>query len=305
MHVLITGGAGYLGTELVELCASDPQISTITVYDNLSHGRHGLFTGAKLTGAEIHFVRRELLDTRSLRAAVKNVDVVVHLAAKVSTPFASGDPHAFEQVNHWGTAELSYALEESTVKKVIYASSASVYGTADTAKSVTETPSPNTTYGISKLNGEAMLWRLRNRMHVSIVRCANIYGYSPSIRFDAVINRFVRQAYFEGRISIEGRGDQVRPFIHIRHAAEVFRRLITDFDQSARLNLVDQNRRIMEVADHLKGLRPELEMMFVEQDLPRSSLHITPSPEILDLYQHPVSFDEQLQEFVSMFRFSI
>lgn len=116
MHVLITGGAGYLGTELVELCASDPQISTITVYDNLSHGRHGLFTGAKLTGAEIHFVRRELLDTRSLRAAVKNVDVVVHLAAKVSTPFASGDPHAFEQVNHWGTAELSYALEESTVK---------------------------------------------------------------------------------------------------------------------------------------------------------------------------------------------
>lgn len=304
MNVLITGGAGYLGTELVELCAADPRIKQVLIYDNLSHGRHGLFTGCKMDGAKLRFVRRELLDTRSLREAVKDIDVVVHLAAKVSTPFASGDPHAFEQVNHWGTAELSYALESSDVQKVIYASSASVYGVSDVEKSTSDTPSPNTTYGISKLNGESMIWRLRNQMTTLVVRCANIYGYSPSIRFDAVINRFVRQAFFEGRISIEGRGDQVRPFIHIRHAAEIFKRLVTDFDQSAILNLVDQNRRIIDVANHLKDLRPDLEMMFVEQDLPRNSLHITKSPELFGLYEHTPSFEEEIQEFVSKFRFS-
>ena len=305
MNVLITGGAGYLGTELVEVCAADPRINHILIYDNLSHGRHGLFTGRKIDGAKIRFVRRELLDTRSLREAIKDIDVVIHLAAKVSTPFASGDPHAFEQVNHWGTAELSYALEYSNVQKVIYASSASVYGVSEVEKSIDDTPSPNTTYGISKLNGESMIWRLRNQMTTVVVRCANIYGYSPSIRFDAVINRFVRQAFFEGRISIEGRGDQVRPFIHIRHAAEIFKRLATDFDQSAILNLVDQNRRIIDVADHLKSLRPNLEMMFVEQDLPRNALHITKSPELIDLYDHKMSFEEEIQEFVSKFRFSM
>lgn len=293
-----------MGTELVELCAADPRIQQVLIYDNLSHGRHGLFTGRKMDGTNLRFVRRELLDTRSLRAAVKDIDVVVHLAAKVSTPFASGDPHAFEQVNHWGTAELSYALEDSNVKKVIYASSASVYGVSDVEKSTSDTPSPNTTYGISKLNGESMIWRLRNQMTTIVVRCANIYGYSPSIRFDAVINRFVRQAFFEGRISIEGRGDQVRPFIHIRHAAEIFKRLVTDFDQSAILNLVDQNRRIIDVAEHLKDLRPDLEMMFVEQDLPRNSLQITQSPELMGLYEHPMSFEDEIQDFVSMFRFS-
>ena len=103
--------------------------------------RHGLFTGCKMDGAKLRSVRRELLDTRSLREAVKDIDVVVHLAAKVSTPFASGDPHAFEQVNHWGTAELSYALESSDVQKVIYASSASVYGVSDVEKSTSDTVS--------------------------------------------------------------------------------------------------------------------------------------------------------------------
>ena len=269
---------------------SDPDQAGL-IYDNWSRC-HGLL---RQDGwCQLRFVRRELLDTRSLREAVKDIDVVVHLAAKVSTPFASGDPHAFEQVNHWGTAELSYALESSDVQKVIYASSASVYGVSDVEKSTSDTPSPNTTYGISKLNGESMIWRLRNQMTTLVVRCANIYGYSPSIRFDAVINRFVRQAFFEGRISIEGRGDQVRPFIHIRHAAQIFKRLVTDFEQSAILNLVDQNRRIIDVANHLKDLRPDLEMMFVGGFTSKLSSYYKKS-ELFALYEH-TPFEEEIQE---------
>ncbi len=305
MHVLITGGAGYIGTELVSMLATQDSISKITVYDNLSHGRHGLFTGKPIVGAEIKFVRKELLDSRSLQQALNGVDVVVHLAAKVSTPFAGGDPHGFEQVNHWGTAELSYALEESSVKKVIYASSASVYGTSDTPKTVQDKPSPNTSYGISKLNGEAMLLRLRDRMKVIVVRCANVYGYSPSLRFDAVINRFVRQAFFEGRISIEGTGDQRRPFVHIHHAAIVFQKLVTEFESSGVYNLVGQNQSIMDIANHLKDVRPNLETIFIEQDLPRVSLQVEPSPELAELYPESPSFAEQINDFVSMFRFSV
>ena len=305
MHVLITGGAGYLGTEMVTLLAEHQSISKITIYDNLSHGRHGLFTGTPIVGAEMVFHRKELLDSRSLQMALKGVDVVVHLAAKVSTPFAAGDPHAFQQVNHWGTAELSYALEDSSVKKVIYASSASVYGVSDSPKTVQDKPSPNTSYAISKLHGESMLLRLKEQMQVVVVRCANIYGYSPSLRFDAVINRFVRQAFFEGRISVEGDGKQLRPFVHIHHAATVFQRLVTDFSDSGVYNLVDQNRSIMDIANHLKDLKSDLEMMFIEQDMPRVSLQVESSAELTHLYPNPQSFEKQIIEFASVFRFSV
>ena len=305
MHVLITGGAGYLGTELVSLLAGHSSISKVTIYDNLSHGRHGLFTGAPITGAEMVFCRKELLDSRSLKMALQDVDVVVHLAAKVSTPFAGGDPHGFQQVNHWGTAELSYALEESSVKKVIYASSASVYGVSDTPKTIQDKPGPNTSYAISKLHGESMLLRLKEQMQVVVVRCANIYGYSPSLRFDAVINRFVRQAFFEGRISVEGDGKQLRPFIHIHHAATVFQKLVTEFSDSGIYNLVDQNRSIMDIANHLKDLRPDLEMMYIEQDMPRVSLQVESSPEMIALHPNPPSFEDQITEFASVFRFSV
>lgn len=305
MHVLITGGAGYLGTAMVPLLSAHSSVSKITIYDNLSHGRHGLFTGEPIVGAEMAFHRKELLDSRSLKMALKDVDVVVHLAAKVSTPFAGGDPHAFQQVNHWGTAELSYALEESSVTKVVYASSASVYGVSDSPKTVRDKPSPNTSYAISKLHGESMLLRLKEQMQVVVVRCANIYGYSPSLRFDAVINRFVRQAFFEGRISVEGDGKQLRPFVHIHHAATVFQRLVTDFKDSGVYNLVDQNRSIMDIANHLKDLRPDLEMMFIEQDMPRVSLQVDPSLEIQALYPSPPSFAEQIAAFASVFRFSV
>ena len=61
-----------------------------------------------------------MLDRRALTSHTKGIDVVVHLAAKVSTPFAHGDPHSFEQVNHWGTAELSYIVEEGDIEQVVY-----------------------------------------------------------------------------------------------------------------------------------------------------------------------------------------
>ena len=305
MHVLITGGAGYIGTSLVALLAQEESVSKITIYDNLSHGRHGLFTGSPINGAEMSFRRKELLDSRSLRTSLKGVDVVVHLAAKVSTPFASGDPHGFQQVNHWGTAELSYALEDSTVQKVIYASSASIYGHSTSLKTVLDRPNPNTAYGISKLNGESMLWRLRHRMQVVILRCANVYGYSPSLRFDAVINRFVRQAFFEGRISIEGSGQQMRPFIHIDHVAEVFQKVVTKFSESGIYNLVDQNRQIMDISNHLKDIKPDLEMMFIEQDVPMNSLQVESNAEMSALYSNPTTFDSQISEFRNAFRFAV
>lgn len=133
MNVLITGGAGYVGTELVIALAHFEEISKIIVYDNLSKGHHNLLLGSRFNHSDkIVLVTGEILDTRQLKKLFHEVDVVVHLAAVVTTPFANTDPHFYEQVNHWCTAEVVYAAEESNVEKFIYLSSTSVYGTEAT-----------------------------------------------------------------------------------------------------------------------------------------------------------------------------
>ena len=250
----------------------------------------------------MEFVRGDILDTRTLRKALEGIDVVFHLAARVSTPFAHGDPHMFEQVNHWGTAELSYLLEDSSVSRVVYVSSASVYGLSDDVKDTASLPKPNTWYGTSKLRGEQMLLRLREKMMVSVFRCANVYGYSPSIRFDAVINRFVRQSHFEGLISIEGVGEQYRPFAHIDRVADVLVHSLS-MEQSGIYNLVDENLRILDIAQVLQSKYPRLQMMFIEQDMKRQSLRVVPSPELRVVTSR--SLADNIDHFIRHFGFSV
>jgi len=131
------------------------------------------------------------LDTRTLRKYVSQVDAVFHLAAKVTTPYADQDPHLFEQTNHWGTAELVYALEDSNVDKLIFASSVSVYGAGDKDFDIHDDLNPRTFYAISKMRAEKQIERIKNKVKVYNYRLGNVYGYSSSVRFDAVINRFI------------------------------------------------------------------------------------------------------------------
>ena len=89
MKVMITGGAGYIGNELVYRLSSQRGIDSILVYDNLCKGNYNLFTGLrKVPGKNVHFVQADILDSRSLRKHMEGMDVVYHLAAKVETPYA-------------------------------------------------------------------------------------------------------------------------------------------------------------------------------------------------------------------------
>ena len=301
MKICVTGGAGYLGTALVQQLSLRPDVEEIVVYDNLSHGRRGFFLGAQYGNVRIRFVRGDILDSRLLQSVISDVDVVFHLAAKVSTPYAVGDPHSFEQSNHWGCAELSYAIEESNVQHVVYMSSAAVYGFSDEEVDVDSPARPQTWYGTSKWRGEKMFLRLSKGRTVHVLRCANVYGYAPSMRFDAVINRFAWQAHFEGRLSIEGDGSQMRSFIHIDSASERSSALIGSNVQSGVYNLIGFNMPIIGVAEALQNIYPALERIFVELDMPRAGISVKGS-EVLGVKKHDLQSD--LQAFIERFAFS-
>ncbi|MDB5261433.1 MAG: ADP-glyceromanno-heptose 6-epimerase [Adhaeribacter sp.] len=305
MRILITGGAGYIGTELTHQLLQNPEVTEIIIYDNLSRRNFNLFLGHnKLPDQRIRFVLGDILDSYKLRKIIAEVDVVYHLAAKVLTTFSNDDPHLFEQVNHWGSAELSYALENSKVQKLIYLSSSSVYGASEEQIEEDTPPQPRTYYGISKHNGEKMLNRLADRIQTYIIRCGNVYGYSRSLRFDSVINKFMFDAHFTNRITIQGSGLQQRAFVHIDKVSRDLADLININLVPGTFNLVERNLSVMEVADTLKDIYPQLEMLFILQDRKSRSLFINPKGRLSDHSGYtPITLLDELQNFKRQFTF--
>ncbi|MEM7107121.1 MAG: SDR family oxidoreductase [Bacteroidota bacterium] len=278
MKILLTGGAGYIGTELAKLLVDREDVHEVVIYDNLSRTNFNFFIGHTFQNAKkLRFEKGELLDSRQLNKALTGVDVVYHLAAKVTTPFANTDPHIYEQVNHWGTAELVYAVENSNAKKFIFTSSTSVYGSSKEAVNEAVKPNPKTFYGISKLRAEDHVNRLADLMDTFVFRCGNVYGYSRSMRFDAVINKFVFEAHFNKRITINGDGKQHRSFIHIDHAATALEAVLDSDIAPGVYNLSDRDLEILDIVDALKQIIPDLEFLFVNQHLKLRQLKVKPN----------------------------
>lgn len=267
MKILITGGAGYVGASLLQQLCHIEESLEIIIYDNLIRGNYQFFLGQQLQGNhKITFIEGDILDSRKLKKVVNEVDVVYHLAAKVTTPFADQTPHLFEQINHWGTAELVYAVEESNVSQLIFLSSASVYGASEEEVTTKSEPQPRTFYGIAKRNGEKHVERLLgSKVDTSILRCGNVFGYNESMRFDAVINKFLFDAHFKKRITIFGDGLQKRSFIHVELLAKVMKRLLLE-KHAGIFNISSHTWCIEEIGFKLKEYNPNLELLYVNQN---------------------------------------
>lgn len=304
MNILLTGGAGYIGFALAKELVKLQAVNKVVIYDNLSRHNENILFG-KIAGAEkLHLYKAELLDSRTLRKSLKDIDVVFHLAAKVITPFANQDPHFFEQINHWGTAELVYAVEESTVKKFVYVSSASVYGRGEQEATEQTEPNPQTYYGISKLRGEEHVRRLFHKTETQIIRCGNVYGYSDAMRFDAVINNFMLQANFKNRISIHGTGAQTRAFIHINEIASVLSQLATMNIPSGTYNCITKNLAVNDIAEVLLQLYPGCERIFVNQHLQLGGNRVSNRSKLSEYFSvQNKTLLEELNEFKELFAF--
>lgn len=302
MNILVTGGAGYIGTSLVHKLDKREEVDKILVLDNLSRGENNFFFKHNGGLNKVELIQADILDTWTLKNSLEGIDVVYHLAAKVTTPFSDQDPHLFEQVNQWGTANLVLALEDSDVSRFIYLSSTSVYGLSKETADETTSPEPQTHYGISKLKGEGQAQTLQNKMDTYIVRSGNVYGYNPSVRFDAVINKFMFEANFYNKIAIHGTGEQTRAFIHIKQISDVLSSFLTDNVPPDTYNVVSDNRSVLDVADTVKSLYPELEMTFVSRNLQRRRIKVNTDLKLDEYIQMPtVDFKEALTDFKEHF----
>ena len=306
MIIFITGGAGYIGTELVYRLSTDKSVDKIIVYDNLSRGNHNMFIGQRKLHKRIEFIAGDLLDSHKLNRAVKNADIIYHLAARVTTPFNSVDGHFYEQVNDWGTASLVEAVDASAAGKLVYTSSLAVYGHSDSAFSENAVPQPIHHYGISKWKGERHVQRLNSKMNTLILRLGNVYGYSKSMRFDAVINKFMFEAHYNKKININGSGEQRRSFIHIQQLVYALAALVHSDVPGGTYNLSGNDLSINEISEMIRKVYPAVEELYYNQDYPQYNAVMQPSAFSLQYLPLPKSdLFRELVEFSHEFTFGL
>lgn len=296
MKVLITGGAGYVGTELCIKLDKNPQVKEIVVLDNLSRGNYNLFLHSQIKPGKLKFVKAELLDSRSLDKVVKDVDVVYHLAAEKKNDEKLH--HLHEQVNNWGTAELSYAIEESNVKQVIYLSTVAVYGNSNDDTNSQSEVEPNTSLGNSKRRGEQHIERLGAKIKTHILRLGEVFGYGASLNMDGILNRYMFDSHFVGRISVQGNGKQEQSFISLHKATEILSNLLDHELEGGIYNLVDEQKSVLDLIDVLKELNPDMEMVFTNNHLELPNQVATADDALMALYtSSELSFEEELKDF--------
>ena len=274
--ILITGGAGYIGSRLIRDLADDPAFAgcTIRIYDNLQRETYATLLDLP-RGASFQFIEGDILDNVGVRRALEGVSAVVHMAAIVRTPLSFGPAGWVEQVNHWGTANLADAAAAAGVPYLVYTGSAAVYGPIDAVGGQpfreTDFCRPVGLYAESKLRAERHLHAVheQGRLQTTLLRLGPVFGFAPAVRFDAVANRFAYLASIHRALTVYGDGKQVRPQLHISDASSAIRFALAHPDVMAGglYNVVGENVSILDLAEAIRTLRPAVELRYTEQDV--------------------------------------
>ncbi|HUO56385.1 MAG TPA: NAD-dependent epimerase/dehydratase family protein [Candidatus Paceibacterota bacterium] len=215
MTVLVTGGAGYLGSHLCRLLLKRGY--RVVVLDKLLFGDESL----KKLASHPNFtlINGDIADIGTLVQVVPGADAVIHLAGIVGDPASSLNPLQTMEENHFATKTLVDVCKYYQVSRFIFASSCSVYGASKDMLNEQSPLNPVSLYAQSKRYSERDLLRAAaDDFHPTILRFGTLYGASARMRFDLVVNTMTAHAHFNKKIMVDG-GNQWRPLLHVTDAA--------------------------------------------------------------------------------------
>lgn len=232
MRVLVTGGAGYVGSVASALLLDRGH--RVRALDALAHGGESLLALYPRDGFE--FVRADVRDDDDLEPALEEVDAVVHLAAIVGDPACQADVELAREVNEQASLRLFERARASGIERFVFASTCSNYGRMSNALDYVDEDAelqPLSVYAETKVAVEEALLRQVSAAPpaVTVLRFATVYGVSPRPRFDLTVNEFAAELLVKRRLVVYG--EQFwRPYIHVRDAARAIA-LVLECDREA------------------------------------------------------------------------
>lgn len=265
-RILVVGGAGYVGSVLTEELLQRGY--AVRVLDRLYFGDAGL-RGVRdqieLVEADMRAVSIEVLD---------GIDAVVNVGGLSNDPTAEYNPRANHEINTLATVELARLCKAGGVRRYVMASSCSIYDCgvldegADVLQDETSPVAPRAPYSVSKYNAESEVLPMADEDFCPVaLRKGTVYGYSPRMRYDLVVNTFVRDALARHQLTLHHGGEMWRPLVDVRDAAQGYIALIEADDAAVRgeiFNLCYRNLRISELAlrvrEALRGLGIDVEI---------------------------------------------
>ncbi|MBN1788057.1 MAG: NAD-dependent epimerase/dehydratase family protein [Sedimentisphaerales bacterium] len=260
MHILVTGGCGFVGTALTEGLLNLGH--DVTVVDIMWFGNY-LGEHKNLT-----VLKEDIRNTENI--PMDGIDTIIHLANIANDPCGELDAKLSWEVNVLATMGLVERAIKCKVKQFIYASSGSVYGVKEEDKVTEELPLvPISDYNKTKMISERVLLSYQDSIAVQCLRPATICGYSKRCRLDLSVNMLTMQALSRGKITVFG-GDQTRPNIHLKDMLRVYIHFLESGQKATGIyNAGFENISIMEIAQRIKEKIPT-EITVTESNDPRS-----------------------------------
>jgi nucleoside-diphosphate-sugar epimerase len=270
MRILITGGAGYLGSTLVPKLLSSGH--EVRVLDHLAHGGEPLLGVWCLPGFE--FIHGDIRDRTMLQSALAGCEAVVHLAAIVGDPACARQPDEARAINLEGSLALIEESQRAKVRRFVFASTCSNYGKMNGANQYVDEESelrPVSLYAETKVAIEMELLRSgrQNGWCPTPLRFSTIYGVSPRMRFDLTVNEFTMQILTKKRLKVFG--EQFwRPYIHVTDAARAIELVLHSREETVggcvfNVGATDQNFQKLQLVEMLRPYAPDAFIEFVHK----------------------------------------
>ncbi len=307
MKILITGGAGFIGKYLVKSLSSNGE--HITIFDNFSNSTKD-FTYS-LVDNSINVIEGDITNYNDIQNAVKDHDVVIHLAAKISVSESIKNPTETFRVNVDGTENVLTACIQNHVKKFIALSSAAVYGDNNNPNEIFKENyevHPISPYGQSKLDMEKEIMKIskKHNLNSMVLRLFNVYGKGQTEEYAGVISKFENCINKKIPLIIFGDGNQTRDFVAVEDVINLISEQITSkFENTFNLFNIGsgQSTKIIDLANLMIKISDKKNKIIFEDakegDIVFSNTSIEKAKQYLD-YKPKISLNEGINNFLKL-----
>jgi len=304
MKILITGGAGYLGSIFTEHLLSQGGITKLVVYDNMMYNQTSLISHTWRSNFE--YVYGDVRNKKLLRTYVEEADVIIPLAAIVGFPACDRDKELATAINYEHVRFICELVKNKNVK-VVYPNTNSGYGIGEDGICTEDSPlNPISHYGITKVNAEKEVLSIGG---ISL-RLATVFGSSPRMRMDLLVNEFVYKALTDKYITIFEK-DFIRNYIHIRDVAYTFKFMIDRYKEHSgqvfNVGLSKANLSKEKLVEKIKGYVPDFAITYSDYYSDPDKRNYTVSNEKLESTGWTPQFDldRGIQELIKTYNILI